>query len=98
MATEETATTNESREDVIVARNVGVFFEKGKIQDDYKSKLLGMFQRNEEKEKVKIVWPLEDINFTGVQGEILGIIGSNGAGKTTLSRIKIGRASCRERM
>src|SRR5699024_1220250 len=51
------------------------------------SKLLGMFQRNEEKEKVKIVWPLEDINFTGVQGEILGIIGSNGAGKTTLSRI-----------
>src|SRR5690625_7156986 len=46
-----------------------------------------MLQRNEEKEKVKIVWPLEDINFTGVQGEILGIIGSNGAGKTTLSRI-----------
>src|SRR5690625_546262 len=87
MTTEETPTTNESREDVIVARNVGVFFEKGKLQDDYKSKLLGMFQRKTEKKKVKTVWPLEDINFTGVQGEILGIIGSNGAGKTTLSRI-----------
>src|SRR5699024_36754 len=87
MATEETPTTNESREDVIVARNVDVFFEKGKLQDDYKSKLLGMFQRKEEREKVEIVKPLEDINLTGIQGEIRGIIGSNGAGKTTLSRI-----------
>src|SRR5699024_10732369 len=34
--------------------------------------------------------PLTDINFTGHQGEILGIIGSNGAGKTTLSKIITG--------
>lgn len=87
MATEETPIMKKSKEDVIIAKNVGVFFEKGKLQDDYKSKLLGVFKKKDEKNKVKTVWPLQDINFTGVQGEILGIIGSNGAGKTTLSKV-----------
>ena len=36
-------------------------------------------------------------NFTATLGEgVYGLLGENGAGKTTL--IKIGRASCRERV
>jgi ABC-type multidrug transport system ATPase subunit len=31
-------------------------------------------------------------------GSIFGFLGANGAGKTTTLRLKIGRASCRERV
>ena len=79
-------------ENVIVARDVGVYFDTRMSQDDYKSRLLGMFSRKsrDEKNKPRKVWPLKDITFDGYKGEILGIIGANGAGKTTLSKVITG--------
>lgn len=79
-------------EDVIVAENVGVYFDTRMSQDDYKSRLFDIFTRKtkNEKNKPRKIWPLKDITFKGHKGEILGIIGSNGAGKTTLSKIITG--------
>src|SRR5699024_4131510 len=77
--------------DVIVSKDVGVFFDGRANQDDYKSRLLNIFQkRSEEEKQEKRIWPLKSISFEGHHGEILGIIGSNGAGKTTLSKIITG--------
>ena len=36
-------------------------------------------------------WSLQDISFTLVKGEALGVIGLNGAGKTTLLRLLSGQ-------
>src|SRR5690625_299866 len=79
-------------EDVIVAENIGVYFDSRMNQDDYKSRLLNLFKRKSEKDKKqpRKVWPLKDISFRGHKGEILGIIGANGAGKTTLSKVITG--------
>lgn len=74
------------KEDVVVAKNVGVSFQTNKFNDDVKSRVINLFKKDK-KSKTKKVWPLKDIDFSGHQGEILGIIGSNGAGKTTLSKI-----------
>lgn len=84
-STNETTQQTNSK-DVIKAKNLGVSFNS-RVRDDYKSLLFRMFQSKAKRAKQKKVWPLQDINFTGHQGEILGIIGSNGAGKTTLSKI-----------
>lgn len=78
-----------SKKDVIKAKNIGVSFPS-RERDDFKSLVLGSFKRKGKKKKKKKVWSLQDISFTGHQGEILGIIGSNGAGKTTLSKVITG--------
>ncbi|WP_163969611.1 ABC transporter ATP-binding protein [Oceanobacillus halotolerans] len=78
-----------NEEKVIKAKNIGVSFYSGH-KDDYKSRVFRFFKERGKTEKVKKVWPLTDIDFTGYKGEILGIIGSNGAGKTTLSKIIAG--------
>ncbi|QDI91615.1 ATP-binding cassette domain-containing protein [Salicibibacter halophilus] len=76
-----------SGEVVMQANNLGVSFQSGH-KDDYKSHIFNMFTKNKsETEKSKTVWPLRNLDFTGYQGEILGIIGSNGAGKTTLCKM-----------
>lgn len=81
----------ELKEEVVVSKNIGVYFDNSFYRDDVKSHVFNIFRKKGKvKNERKKVWPLKDINFTGVQGEILGIIGSNGAGKTTLSKIVAG--------
>lgn len=86
--------TNVKKTEVVKAEGIGVYFNSGSYQDDYKSRLINLFNprewKNRRTKNDKKVWPLTDINFTGYQGEILGIIGANGAGKTTLSKIITG--------
>ena len=45
---------------------------------------------------------VKNISFEIFKGEVFGLVGESGAGKTTIGRaiirIKIGRASCRERV
>ncbi|QQK78485.1 ABC transporter ATP-binding protein [Salicibibacter cibi] len=79
--------TDGTGEVVMQADNLGVSFQSGH-KDDYKSHIFNMFTKSKpETEKNKTVWPLRNIDFTGYQGEILGIIGSNGSGKTTLCKM-----------
>lgn len=80
----------ETTEEVIVSKDIGVYFDDRSYQDDLKSRVFRIFKRREKQKKREKVWPLKSIDFTGHQGEILGIIGSNGAGKTTLSKIIAG--------
>lgn len=85
----------DNREIVIQAKNIGITYQVGNKNDDYKSKaidaLRGKIRKNKSKSKQpKVVWPLKHIDFTGYKGEILGIVGSNGSGKTTLCKILSG--------
>ncbi|MFD1416314.1 ABC transporter ATP-binding protein [Oceanobacillus jeddahense] len=80
----------QSKEEVVVSKNISVSFHDNRHADDLKSTLTDLFKKKKDKKKKELVWPLKDITFTGYQGEILGIIGSNGAGKTTLSKIITG--------
>ncbi|MFD1385900.1 ABC transporter ATP-binding protein [Oceanobacillus oncorhynchi subsp. oncorhynchi] len=80
----------QSKEEVVVSKNIAVSFHDNRHADDLKSTLTNLFKKKKNKKKSEKVWPLKDITFTGYQGEILGIIGSNGAGKTTLSKIITG--------
>ncbi|WP_156324015.1 ATP-binding cassette domain-containing protein [Bacillus sp. JCM 19034] len=78
--------TDQNREVVIRAENLGVCFPVGK-RDDYKSKMINIFKRKESETKEKFVWPMKHIDFQGYKGEVLGVIGSNGSGKTTLCKL-----------
>lgn len=97
MSNEQEQVKKPSENEVIVAKDVGVYFDTRHSQDDYKSRMMNVFkpkefleQRKKEKKQPTKVWPLKSISFSGHQGEILGIIGSNGAGKTTLSKVITG--------
>src|SRR5690625_7844574 len=86
-------TVMKDKEEVIVAKDVGVYFDTDSNQNDYKSRLINVFKREKETEtekREKKFWSLKEISFTGHKGEILGIIGTNGAGKTTLSKVITG--------
>ncbi len=74
------------RDVVLRVEDLGVSFRTG-TKDDYKSHVINFFNRNKEAVNKKLFWPLKNINFSGYQGEILGIIGSNGSGKTTLCKL-----------
>lgn len=97
MLDEENQDTVLSDDEVIKAKDVSVFYNARHNQDDYKSRVMNIFnpkklremkaKRQNEPDKI---WPLKNVSFTGFQGEILGIIGSNGAGKTTLSKVITG--------
>ncbi len=83
--------------EVMKAEDVSVYFNARQSQDDYKSRLMNIFNpkklrelREKRESEPQKIWPLKDISFSGYQGEILGIIGSNGAGKTTLSKVITG--------
>src|SRR5699024_12388336 len=80
--------------EVIQTKNVSVYYEDRQSHDDFKSRLMGVFNpkkiremREQRETQSDKIWPLKNISFTGYQGEILGVIGSNGAGKTTLSKV-----------
>ena len=84
-------------DEVMKAEDVSVFYNTRHSQDDYKSRMMNIFNpkklremREQRKNEPDKIWPLQEVSFTGYQGEILGIIGSNGAGKTTLSKVITG--------
>src|SRR5690625_1396738 len=83
--------------EVIKAKDVSVYYNARRNDDDYKSRLMNVFNpkklremREKRQNEPDKIWPLKNVSFTGYQGEILGIIGSNGAGKTTLSKVVTG--------
>lgn len=83
--------------EVMKAKDVSVFYDTRQSEDDYKSRLMNIFNpkklremREKRKNEPRKIWPVKNVSFTGYQGEILGIIGSNGAGKTTLSKVITG--------
>lgn len=82
-------TTESGKPVVLKAENVGVSFRAGYRKDDYKSHIFNLFSRQNKAERQarKPFWPLKHLDFTGYQGEILGIIGANGSGKTTLCKL-----------
>ncbi|MHC0552932.1 ABC transporter ATP-binding protein [Salinicoccus sp. CNSTN-B1] len=79
-------THKDDKEAVVKAEGVGVSFFSGNHAADFKSRVLDFFKEWRLPER-QLVHPLKDISFEGMEGEILGIIGSNGAGKSTISRI-----------
>ncbi|GAE26258.1 teichoic acid export ATP-binding protein TagH [Halalkalibacter wakoensis JCM 9140] len=77
----------EDKNSIVVAKNVGVSFTPDNRSDDFKSHVFNKFKRKNENEVKGQFWPLKSIDFTGYEGEVLGIIGSNGSGKTTLCKL-----------
>src|SRR5690625_6705006 len=66
--------------EVMKAEDVSVYFNARQSQDDYKSRLMNIFNpkklrelREKRESEPQKIWPLKDISFSGYQGEILGI-------------------------
>src|SRR5690625_1008693 len=65
MVKEQNQMTKPQNDEVIIAKNVGVYFDTSVSQDDYKSRLINIFKRKKKKKKqTKKIWPLKDINLT----------------------------------
>ncbi len=73
---------------IINMENIGVNFFTGNRREDLQSISFSIFNRNLNERKR--LWALQRFNFTGYQGETIGIIGSNGSGKTTFCRVLSG--------
>lgn len=69
---------------MIEARGVGIKFNPDNRREDFKTLAHSVFKRQEKKGEF---WALKEIDLTGYNGDIIGVIGFNGAGKTTLCRV-----------
>ena len=72
-------------EEVIVFRNVGKKFKKGR-KLLLKEALVDIFSPG----KTETFWALRDLNFSVQRGESVGIIGANGSGKSTILKLIAG--------
>ena len=83
---------------VIVIENLSKKYRIGATQQRHDTlrdliadtaKQLNPFKRSKirDPENENVIWALNDINLTIMQGEVTGVIGHNGAGKTTLLKI-----------
>jgi len=83
------ASTNEDKEPLIKAENLGVYYESDRDRrDDFKSHVHNLISGNNFNDNT--FWALKEVSFSGYPGDVLGVIGSNGAGKTTLCRVIAG--------
>ena len=72
------------RAPVIKAKGVGIKFNARARREDFKTLTHNALQRRKKREDF---WALKNIDLTGYNGDIIGVIGFNGAGKTTLCRV-----------
>ena len=72
-------------ENILDVTDVGITFKKYRKSESFKSIVHNAFTRD--RERSETFRALNGITFSGVTGEVIGVIGSNGAGKTTLCRV-----------
>lgn len=79
---------------LVRAMDLGIkYYTEKKINDDFKAYTHNFFDKLfkvKRTGKFDAFWALQNINFEGYPGDVIGIVGSNGAGKTTLCRAVLG--------